>query len=104
MLYFWSEHLWHPGGYHTRRRRQFTFSLWATLYNLVEHFHQSLKVVRRAAAVPQTTDNWTDHLPWVLLGPHSMAREDDNTTPTQAVFSSLLILPGQFLDSPESSG
>jgi hypothetical protein len=29
------------------------------------------------------------------------AREDDNTTPAQAVFGSPLILPGKFLDSPE---
>jgi hypothetical protein len=29
------------------------------------------------------------------------AREDNNTTPVQAAFGSLLILPGQFLDSPE---
>jgi hypothetical protein len=28
-------------------------------------------------------------------------REEDRTTPTQAVFGSPLILPGQFLDSPE---
>ncbi len=39
-------------------------------------------------------DNWSDHLPWVLLGLHSAAREGDNTTPAQAVFCSPLILPG----------
>jgi hypothetical protein len=37
----------------------------------------------------------------VLLGLFSAAREDNNTTPPQAVFGSLLILPGQYLDSPE---
>ncbi len=36
-----------------------------------------------------------------LLGLHAAAREDDGSTPTQAVFGSQLILTGQFLDSPE---
>jgi hypothetical protein len=43
-----------------------------------------------------TAVNWTDHLPWVLLCLCSTAREDGNTTPAQAVFSSPLIFPGQF--------
>jgi hypothetical protein len=38
---------------------------------------------------------------WVLLGLCLAAREDNNTAPTQAVFSSSLILPRQFLDSFE---
>ncbi len=42
-----------------------------------------------------------DQLPWVLLGLRAAAREDYGTTPAQAVFGSPLILPGQFLDSPE---
>jgi hypothetical protein len=33
--------------------------------------------------------------------PPRVARVDENTIPTQAVFGSPLILPGQFLDSPE---
>ncbi len=37
----------------------------------------------------------------ILLGLFSAVREDNNTTPPQAVFSSPLILPGQYLDSPE---
>jgi hypothetical protein len=45
--------------------------------------------------------NWAEHLPLVFLGLSALAREDDGTTTTQAVFSSPLILPGQFLDSPE---
>jgi len=36
-----------------------------------------------------------------LLGLLLAAREDDNTTPAQAVFGSPLILPGQFFDTPE---
>ncbi len=48
---------------------------------MVERFHCRLKDVlqARCAAV-----NWLDHLPWVLLGLCSAAREDDNTTPPQA--------------------
>jgi hypothetical protein len=65
---------------------------------LVEWLHHRLKDALRACCA---TENWTDHLPWVLLGLRSAAREDDNNTPTQAVFGSPLILPGQFLDSPE---
>jgi hypothetical protein len=65
---------------------------------MVERFHRRLKDalrVRCAAA------NWVDHLPWVLLGLRAAAREDDGSTPAQEVFGSPLILPGQFLDSPE---
>jgi hypothetical protein len=39
--------------------------------------------------------------PLVLLVLRSVARKDDNTTPAPAVFGSPLILPSQFLDSPE---
>jgi hypothetical protein len=95
---------------------QFTSSLWAALCSLlniqhnqttayhpqsngmVERFHRRLKdaLCARCAAA-----NWVDHLPWVLLGLRAAAREDDGSTPAQAVFGSPLILPGQFLDSPE---
>jgi hypothetical protein len=65
---------------------------------MVERFHRRLKdaLCARCAAA-----NWVDHLPWVLLGLRTAAREDDVSTPAQAVFGSPLILPGQFLDSPE---
>jgi transposase InsO family protein len=61
---------------------------------LVERFHRSLK-----DALPCQTGRTT--CPGALLGLPLAAREDNNTTPAQAVFSSPLILPGQFLDSPE---
>ncbi len=95
---------------------QFTSSLWAALCSLlniqhnhttayhpqssgmVERFHRRLKdALRTRCAVA----NWVDHLPWVLLGLRAAAREEDGSTPTQAVFGSPLILPGQFLDSTE---
>jgi hypothetical protein len=95
---------------------QFTSSLWAALcsslniqhsqttaYHLqsngmVECFHRSLK---DALCAHCTAANWVDHLPWVLLGLRTATREDDGATPAQAGFGSPLILPGQFLDSPE---
>jgi hypothetical protein len=105
-----------PSSHHIEMRAQATSSLWASLCDLlniqhtqmtayhlqsngmVERFHWCLKDTLRARCAAA---NWTDHLPWVLLGLCSVAREDDNTTPALAVFGSPLILPGQFLDSPE---
>jgi hypothetical protein len=65
---------------------------------MVERFHHRLK---DALCAHCAAANWVDHLPWVLLGLHAAAREDDGTPPPQAVFGSPLILPGKFLDSPE---
>ncbi len=98
------------------RGAQFTSSLWAALCSLlniqhnqttayhlqsngmVERFHHRLKDALRACCAAA---NWVDHLLWVFLGLRAAAREDDSSTPAQAVFGSPLILPGQFLDSPE---
>jgi hypothetical protein len=65
---------------------------------MVERFHRRLKNTFRARCAAA---NWVDHLPWVLLGLRAAPREDDGSTPTQEVFGTPLILPGQFLDSPE---
>ncbi|MFN9981980.1 MAG: hypothetical protein ACK53Y_18790, partial [bacterium] len=65
---------------------------------MVERFHRRLTDALRARCAAA---NWVDHLPWVLLGLRAAAREDDGSTPAQEVFGSPLILPGQFLDSPE---
>jgi hypothetical protein len=98
------------------RRTQFTSSLWARLCSLLNIQHsqttayhpQSNRMVERlhcrlkdALRTCCGVANWVDHLPWVLLSLRTAAREDANTTAAQAVFSSPLILPGQFLDSPE---
>jgi transposase InsO family protein len=103
-----------PAGITSDRGAQFTSSLWAALCSLlniqhnqttayhpqsnamVERFHCRLKDALRARCAAA---NWVDHLPWVLLGLRAAAREDDGSTPAQAVFGSPLILPGQFLDS-----
>jgi hypothetical protein len=65
---------------------------------MVERLHRHLKDALRARCAAA---NWVDHLPWVLLGLRAAARKDDGSTPAQEVFGSPLILPGQFLDSPE---
>jgi hypothetical protein len=65
---------------------------------MVERFHRRLKDTLRARCAAA---NWVDHLPWVLLGRRAAPREDDGSTPAQEVFGTPLILPGQFLDSPE---
>jgi len=98
------------------RGAQFTSSLWAALCSLlnishaqttayhpesnglVERFHRRLKDALRARCAAA---NWADHLPWVLMGLRPTPRETDSTTPAEAVYGSPLILPGQFLDSPE---
>ncbi len=71
------------------RGTQLTSSLWSALCSLLNIQHIQTAAYRAAA-------NWVDHLPWVLLGLRAAAREDDGSTPAQTVFSSPLILPGQF--------
>jgi cleavage and polyadenylation specificity factor subunit 1 len=96
---------------------QFTSSLWASLCSLlsishtqttayhpqsnglVERFHRRLKDALRARAAGV---DWFLHLPWVLLGIRSAWREGAEFSPSEAVFGSQLVLPGQFLSTPES--
>jgi transposase InsO family protein len=95
---------------------QFTSSLWAALCSLLNIQHnqttayhpQSNGMVKRFHSCQKdalharcAAANWVTHLPWVLLGLRAAAREDDGSTPAQEVFGPPLILPGQFLDSPE---
>ena len=98
------------------RGAQFTSSVWSSLCKflgiihapttsfhpqsngMVERFHRQLKVSLRARLAG--TD-WFHHLPLVLLGLRSVPREDSSTSPSEAVFGSPLVLPCEFLDSPE---
>jgi hypothetical protein len=41
---------------------------------------------------------WLQNLPWVLLGLRATPREDTNVAPSELVFGSQLVLPGQFLN------
>jgi hypothetical protein len=98
------------------RGAQFISSLWAALCSLLNIQHNQttayhpqsngmvepfLRLLKFALLARCAAANWVDHLPWVLLGLCAAAREDDGSTPAQEVFGTPLILPGQFLDSPE---
>jgi hypothetical protein len=98
------------------RGPQFTSSLWASLCSLLsikhtqttahhpqsnglmERFHRRLKDALRARAAGA---DWFTNLPWVLPGMRSAWREDSEFSPAEAVFGSQLVLPGQFLSTPE---
>ena len=45
--------------------------------------------------------DWFAHLPLVLLGLRSTPREDSSVSASEALFGAPLVLPGEFLDSPE---
>jgi hypothetical protein len=48
-----------------------------------------------------TVANWTDQLPWSCWASSQQPGKTTTPHPPQAVFGSPLILPGQYLDSPE---
>ena len=62
---------------------------------MVERFHRQLKNSLRARLA---SSDWFEHLPWVLLGLRTSPREDSGTSTSEAVYGSLLTLPGQFLE------
>jgi hypothetical protein len=67
---------------------------------LVERFHRRLKDALRSRAAAA---DWHDHLPWVLLGIRTAFREDSEFSLAEAVYGSQLVLPGQFINTAESS-
>ena len=72
-----------------------------TAYNpacngMVERIHRTLK-----SSLTARGGEWLDELPWTLLGMRNSPREDDNTSPAEAVFGSPCVLPGSLLESPE---
>nr|VZI36818.1 unnamed protein product [Spirometra erinaceieuropaei] len=76
-----------------------------TAYNpaangMVERFHRQLKASLRAAADPE---NWTDHLPLVLLGIRSALKPDLDCSAAELVFGSTVRLPGEMI-SPTPQG
>nr|VZI07986.1 unnamed protein product [Spirometra erinaceieuropaei] len=67
---------------------------------MVERFHRKLKASLRAAADPE---NWTDHLPLVLLGIRSALKPDLDCSAAELVFGSTVRLPGEMI-SPTPQG
>jgi hypothetical protein len=116
LLQGWIQRFGVPDIITSDRGPQFTSSLWASLCSLlsishtqttayhpqsnglVERFHRRLKDALRARAAGA---DWFSHLPWVLLGFRISRGEDSEFSPAEAVFGSQLVLPGQFLSTPE---
>ncbi|BHF70861.1 hypothetical protein SprV_0401391400 [Sparganum proliferum] len=68
---------------------------------MVERFHRQLKAFLRAAADPE---NWTDHLPLVLLGICSALKPDLDCSAAELVFGSTVRLPGEMISpTPQSA-
>ena len=94
------------------RGSQFTSQLWAsvsqllgttlhhtTAYHpqangLVERFHRHLTSALKARL---TGPNWTDELPWVLLGVRTAPKEDLGCSSAELVYGAPLTVPGDFL-------
>jgi hypothetical protein len=116
LLHGWIQRFGVPDIITSDRGPQFTSSLWASLCRLlsikhtqttayhpqsnglVERFHRRLKDALRARAAGA---DWYAHVPWVLLGFRTAWRDDSDFSPSEAVFGSQLVLPGQFLSAPE---
>jgi len=70
---------------------------------LVERFHRHLKSALKARSA---ADQWTNHLPLVLLGIRTAPRgssDDDTWTPAELTYGQPLNLPGDFLGSGNQS-
>ena len=65
---------------------------------MIERTHRQLKDSLRARLV---CSDWPSHLPWVLLGLRSAPKEESGISLAEMVQGSPLVLPGQFLESPE---
>jgi len=100
----------------TDRGTQFSSSTWTSLCTklgihhilttayhpqsngMVERSHRQLKNSLRARLAGH---EWTDHLPWVLLGLRAAPKEDSNISSAELVFGTPLTLPGEFVEAVE---
>ena len=63
---------------------------------LVERAHRRLK-----EALSARGGQWTQNLPWVLMGLRNTPREDDDISPAQMLYGTSCTFPGSIIDSPE---
>lgn len=96
------------------RGPQFVSSLWKDIANLlgmklhhtsafhpqsnglVERFHRHLKSALRARL---RGSNWSDELPWALLGIRTAPKEDLKSSSAELVYGAPLTVPGDFIAS-----
>ena len=107
-----------PSTVTTDRGRQFESALWSNFMQLlgskrthttayhpiangmIERFHRQLKAALKCQPNPA---NWTDALPWVLLGVRTALKEDLQCTAAELVYGTTLRLPGEFIDSTQDT-
>ena len=108
----WFARIGIPTDMSSERGPQFTSQLWSaiaqllvthihhtTAYHrqsngLVKRFHRLLKSVLRACF---TGPNWTQELPWVLLGVWTAPKEDLGCSAAELVYGTPLTVPGDFI-------
>ena len=59
---------------------------------MVERIHRKLKAALCARGGAQ---NWTSHLPWVMLGLRAAPRDETGVSATEATLQQQLVVPGQ---------
>ena len=85
--------LFHPGYFEDS-----DYSFHPQSNGMIERFHRSLKSSLRARLAGS---DWLSHLPLVMLGLRSSPKDDSGFSPAEAVYSSPLSLPGEFLEHTE---
>ena len=65
---------------------------------MIERFHRSLKSALRSRLAGS---DWFLHLTLVLLGLRMVTKDDTGLSVSEAVYGSPLMVPGEFLGSPE---
>jgi hypothetical protein len=65
---------------------------------MIERAHRQLKDALRSRLAGE---KWVSHLPWVLLGLRGAPKDYSNVSSAELVFGCPVMVPGQFLDTPE---